>query len=88
MRKLAIGLLSVGSGLWSLGCCAENLRQQMVASTLVTGTVQVSPDGNVHDFKVGRVDKLPGAARDLLNRSLGNQVHSPPVSKSVHVRYE
>ncbi|AIF48851.1 hypothetical protein [Dyella japonica] len=70
MKKLVMGMLGVGIGLWSSGSCAEDLRQQMVASTLVTGTVLVSPDGKVHSFKVDQAEKLPAAARDLLNRNI------------------
>ncbi len=70
MKKLAVSVLGVGIGLWSVGSYADDISQQVVASTLVTGTVQVTPEGKVHSYTVDQADKLPAAARDLLDKNI------------------
>jgi|APAra7269097189_1048546.scaffolds.fasta_scaffold09102_1 hypothetical protein len=70
MRKLVACLLFAGVGLWSSGSYAENFREEVVASTLVTGTVQITAEGKVHSYKIDQADKLPVAARDLLDKNI------------------
>jgi hypothetical protein len=70
MRRLILGVLIVGMGLWSFVSCAEDIRQEVVASTLVTGSVQITPEGKVHSYTVDQADKLPAAARELLDKNI------------------
>ena len=70
MKRLAVGVLGISIGLWSVGSFAEDIRQQVVASTLVTGTVQVTPEGKVRSYTVDQADKLPAAARELLDKNI------------------
>jgi len=70
MRKLVACLLFAGVCLWSSGSFAENFREEVVASTLVTGTVQITAEGKVHSYKIDQADKLSAAVRDLLDRNI------------------
>jgi hypothetical protein len=70
MRMLMTVTLGACLGLLSMDGYADDLRQQLVASTLVTGTVQISPEGKVDSYTIDQMDKLPASARDLLQRSI------------------
>jgi hypothetical protein len=62
----------LGTCLGFLAFCshADDLRQQVVASTLVTGTVQISPEGKVDGYTIDQAAKLPIAASDLLKKNI------------------
>ncbi|WP_267221502.1 hypothetical protein [Dyella silvae] len=70
MRMLMAAVLCACLGLISFAGHADDLRKQVVASTLVTGTVKISPEGKVDGYTIDQAAKLPPAARDLLDKNI------------------
>ena len=48
----------------------DDLRDRVQASMLVTGTIEVAPDGSVVTYTVDHPDKLPPVVKDLLARAV------------------
>lgn len=49
---------------------AESVRKSAEASMLVTGTVEINPDGSLHGFDLDQPEKLPAPVIDVINKSL------------------
>jgi len=54
-RIMAWGLLAVMAG----GVHAGNVRKDAEASMVLTGTVDVNPDGSLHGYTIDRSEKVP-----------------------------
>lgn len=63
---LAAGILVTGS------LQAADVTRIAEASMLVTGKMQLSPDGSVHDYSLDHQEKLPDAVVDLIRRNVPN----------------
>jgi len=48
----------------------DEMRNRVQASMLVTGTIEVAPDGSVVTYTVDHPDKLPPVVKDLLARAV------------------
>ncbi|RDI97493.1 hypothetical protein DVT68_17285 [Dyella solisilvae] len=62
--------LAVCLSLASMAGHTEDVRKQVVATTLITGTVQVTPEGKVHSYTLDQADKLAPAVRTLLDKNI------------------
>jgi hypothetical protein len=51
---------------------AENVRKTAEASMLVTGVVEVNPDGSLHGFTLDHPEKLPAAVVDVVNKNIAS----------------
>lgn len=69
------GLLLIGSA-WAGGA-----KPPVEASMLVTGSIEVAPDGSVMHYALNKPDELPPAVRDLLAKAV-------PTWKFAPVRYD
>jgi hypothetical protein len=49
---------------------ATDVRKTTEATMLVTGSIEVAPDGSVHDYSIDRPEKLPPPVVDLLKKSV------------------
>ena len=61
-------LLAAGS---VLATGPRGVRETAEASMLVTGTVDIEPDGRVSGYRLDRVDELPPAVVDLVTKAAG-----------------
>lgn len=48
----------------------NDLRKTAEASMLVTGWIDVAPDGSVHDYTIDRPEKIPPSVIDLIQKSI------------------
>jgi TonB family protein len=53
---------------WAAGSSA--VRQTAEGSMLVTGWIDVSPDGSVHGYSVDQSDKIPAVVLDLIQKNV------------------
>ena len=51
---------------------AEDVRKTAEASMLVTGTVEVNPDGSLHGYTIDQQDKLPGSVVEVIGKTVPN----------------
>lgn len=56
---------------WAGGGSSE-VRNRAEASMLITGWIEVMPDGSVHDFTLDRPEKLPPAVIDTMRKNVPN----------------
>ncbi|PXV59157.1 hypothetical protein SAMN04487785_10677 [Dyella jiangningensis] len=49
---------------------AEQVRKTAEASMLVTGTVEVNPDGSLHGYALDKPEKLPPVVVDVVNKTI------------------
>lgn len=70
MRKSKAAMLCACLGLTAFAGHADDLRKQVVASTLVTGTVKISPEGKVVGYTIDQSAKLAPFVRDLLDKNI------------------
>ena len=70
MRRSAMS--TVFAGLAWLTCVsrADDLAKQLVASTLIAGSVQIAPDGKVKDYSIDQMSKLPPAVQSMLQETI------------------
>lgn len=66
---LALVLLAVAGVAWAAGPRA--VRATVEASMLVTGTVDIEPDGRVSGYRLDRVDELPPEVVTLVTKAAG-----------------
>jgi hypothetical protein len=77
MKRWWLGLscMLVSGALMAAGPAA--VRKRVQASMLVTGTIDVAPDGHVARYALDRPDKLPQAVRDLLGKAIPHWTFEP-----------
>ena len=64
------------------------VRKQIEASMLVTGTIEVSPDGSVRTYAIDQADKLPDGILDFIQKNVDEWKFDPVLvqGKAVGVR--
>lgn len=67
-RWYVLGLLLLG-GMMTLAS-AENVRKSAEASMLVTGSVEVNPDGSLHGYTLDHPEKLPPDVVGIIDKSI------------------
>ncbi|WP_158545107.1 energy transducer TonB [Dyella monticola] len=55
---------------WTACAGATDVRKTAEASMLVTGWIDVAPNGSVHDYTIDRVENVPSAVTDLIKKSV------------------
>jgi TonB family protein len=66
---LAIVLLAIAGVAWAAGPRA--VRETIEASMLVTGSIDIEPDGRVSAYRLDRVDELPPEVVTLVEKAAG-----------------
>ncbi|MGH8212284.1 MAG: hypothetical protein ACREPP_03505 [Rhodanobacteraceae bacterium] len=56
---------------------ADNLRNRVEASTVVTGWVEVAPNGSVYNYTLDQPDKLDAGVVDLIAKTIGTWEFKP-----------
>ena len=70
MRRLLLGLFCVLLSSVTLAAGPNAVRKRAQASMLVTGVVEVAPDGSVHEYAIDQSDKLPPVVVDLIRKNV------------------
>jgi TonB family protein len=55
---------------WTVWAGPNDIRKTAEASMLVTGWIDVAPDGSVHDYTIDRPEKIPPSVIDLIHASV------------------
>lgn len=55
---------------WTALAGPNDVRRSVEASMLVTGWIEVAPDGSVRDYTVDRPEKIPPIVTDLIKKSV------------------
>lgn len=61
----------------ALAAGPSEVRKQIEASMLLTGTVVVAPDGNVRDYFIDNSDKVPAAVLDIVRKTTAHWLFAP-----------
>ncbi|WP_333681753.1 energy transducer TonB [Dyella sp.] len=71
MKRWMAGVLCalLACTVWASGGPGE-VRKQAEASMLVTGWIEVMPDGSVHNYTIDHPEKIPVAISDLIQRNV------------------
>jgi hypothetical protein len=79
MKRWLLGLscMVMSGALLAAGPAA--VRKRVQASMLVTGTIDVAPDGHVASYALDHPDKLPATVRDLLGKAIPGWTFEPVV---------
>ncbi len=64
------GWLLAGAVGTATAATAEQVRKTAEASMLVTGTVEVNPDGSLHGYALDQPEKLPPVVVDAVNKAI------------------
>lgn len=70
MRRWLSGLLCLVLSGAALAAGPAAVRKRVQASMLVTGTIEVAPDGGVAQYTLDHPDELPPAVKDLLAKAI------------------
>lgn len=70
MKRWLSGLLCLVLSGAALAAGPDAVRKRVQASMLVTGTIEVAPDGSVAQYALDHPDKLPDAVKGLLIKSI------------------
>jgi hypothetical protein len=70
MKRLLVGLLCMMFSGLVLAAGPQEVRKRIEASMLVTGSIDVAPDGSVHSYALDKQDKLPPEVVDLLHKAI------------------
>lgn len=66
---LLLGSALAAGNAWG-GATAESVRKSAEASMLVTGTVEINPDGSLHGFSLDQPEKLPAPVVDVIGKNI------------------
>ncbi len=70
MKRLLLGLICMLLSNVVLAAGAEAIRKQAQASMLVTGSIDVAPDGSVQSYAIDHAEKLPPVVVELLGKNV------------------
>lgn len=85
LRSIVLLLLAT----WSLAAAAQSereIREQAQASMLVTGTIDIEPDGSVSAYVLDHEEKLPPFVADVVDRAVPGWRFEPVVVDGASVR--
>lgn len=68
MAASAAGLAWLAVATSAVAAGPQSVRQTAEATMLVTGTVEVNPDGSLHGFAIDQPNKLPAPARQVIDQ--------------------
>lgn len=77
MKRLLLGMLGLLLAGAALADGAGSVRKRVEGSMLVTGTIEVAPDGTVSGYRLDRPEKLPPVVIDLLGKSVPHWTFQP-----------
>jgi hypothetical protein len=80
MKRLWSGVLIATLSHAALAGNLDNVRKEVQASMLVTGTIDVAPDGNVAGYNIDHSDKLPKPVNELIAQGVPTWKFEPPTS--------
>ena len=70
MTRLLLGLICMALSHMALAAGADAVRKQAQASMLVTGSIDVAPDGSVQSYAIDHAEKLPPVVVELLGKNV------------------
>lgn len=70
MKRLLLGLFCVLLSGATLAAGPNAVRKRAQASMLVTGSVEVAPDGSVRGYAIDQPDQLPPVVVDLIRKNV------------------
>lgn len=70
MKRWLLGLCCLGLSCAALAVGPDAVRKRVQASMLVTGTIEVAPDGSVAQYAIDHSEKLPPEVTGLLAKAL------------------
>jgi Gram-negative bacterial TonB protein C-terminal len=70
MRRMIAGLMLMGLTFAALAAGPSEVRKRAEASMLVTGWIEVMPDGSVHSYTIDHPEKLPPAVVTLIQNNV------------------
>jgi hypothetical protein len=70
MRRLTAGLLLMGLTLTAFAAGPNQVRKRAEASMVVTGTIDIMPDGTVHGYAIDHPEKLPPIVVSMIQGSV------------------
>lgn len=77
MKRWLLGLLCVVLSGAALAAGPDETSKRVQASMLVTGTIEVAPDGSVAQYALDRPKELPLAVKDLLAKAIPTWKFAP-----------
>ncbi len=79
MKRLLI-VMFFASCTWSaFAASPQEVRKQAQASLLVTGFVEIEPDGTVKDYVIDQPDKLPPVVTDVISKNVPTWKFEPVI---------
>ncbi|WP_458788826.1 energy transducer TonB [Dyella jiangningensis] len=83
-RIMGWGLLAILAGTAHAG----NVRKDAEASMVLTGTVDVNPDGSLHGYTIDRSEKVPPEVAAIVDKNIRQWTFnlSAPVTEAVHTK--
>lgn len=85
MKRLLVVLLCVMFSGLALASGPREVRKRIEASMLITGSIDVAPDGSVHAYELDKQDKLPADVVDLLHKAVPGWRFKPTLLDGVPV---
>jgi len=70
MKRWLLGICCVALSCAALAAGPNVVRKRAQASMLVTGTIEVAPDGSVHGYALDQADKLPPGVVGLIGKDV------------------
>lgn len=70
MKRCMVGLLCTFAAYAAMAVGPSQVRKQAIASMLVTGSVEFSPDGHMHRYVLDDQDKLPPIVLQVIRESM------------------
>jgi hypothetical protein len=70
MKRWIVGALCVALAATALAESPDSVRKRAEGSMLVTGWIDVAPDGSVHDYTLDRPDRIPSVVTDLIQKNV------------------
>lgn len=77
MKRLLLGWVGVLLAGAALAAGPGGVRKRVEASMLVTGTIEVAPDGTVRRYTLDRQDRLPPVVTDVIGKNVRRWAFEP-----------
>ncbi|MEO8997952.1 MAG: hypothetical protein ABI227_14845 [Rhodanobacter sp.] len=72
MKQLLVGAVCMGLSCSAMAMSEGRITKKPEASMVITGLVDITPDGHVRNFDLDKADKIPSAVVGLVKSSLPN----------------
>ncbi|WP_109125336.1 energy transducer TonB [Dyella sp. C11] len=70
MKRWYLSMVWMSLGLLAGVTHAQSVKKTAEASMLVTGSIEVNPDGSLHGYTIDEQEKLPPVVVDVMNKSV------------------